>query len=134
MNNPISELREALKTVLDGECGYYADEAPDEAIYPYRVGKLTVSYDEAGSTSEVWTFELDYWTAGKSYMALYDQERADRGDGDLINPSGLDRRRLALPHGYAYIVHDQFMPIEDPDRNLRRLRASYTIRLYNAKE
>lgn len=130
--SPVNELREWLKTQLGD--GYYADEAPDEAVYPYRVGQLTSSFDEVGSTCEVWTFELDYWTAGKSYGVLYDLERSDRGDGDIIDPTGLDRSRAELAHGYAHLTHESLMPVEDPDRNMRRLRASYTIRLYYVKE
>lgn len=130
--SPVNELREWLKTKMGA--GYYADEAPDEATYPYRVGQLTASYDEVGSTSEVWTFELDYWTAGKSYIPLYELERSDRGDGDIIDPTGLDRSRAELAHGYAYLTHESLMPVEDPDRSMRRLRASYTIRLYYVKE
>lgn len=131
MSNAINELRAWLNTELGAS--FFMDEAPDDAEYPYKVGRLGPSYENEDGISETFSFDVDYWNFGKGYVELYDMAFADRGDGGPIDPSGLDHRRVQLDHGYAFITFGSFLPVEDPDRALRRLRASYDIRLYHTR-
>ncbi len=118
MIHPINELKVILNILLGST--YYADEAPDNAVYPYRVGTFGPSFDD--EQSEVFAFELDYWAQGKSYIVINERLRSDR--------TVLDYLRMPLTHGYAVMHYDSSVPIADADNDLRRVRASYTVRIY----
>ncbi len=122
----INEFRAALKTYLGTD--YYWLEAPETAVYPYRVGSFNGSFDD--EVSEVFAFELDYWNDGKSSSDLYTLIKSDCGDGNPYNPTGLNHKRFNLTTGTAFIAKDNQIEVEDPDKNIRHIRVSYTVRMY----
>lgn len=123
----INEFRAALENYFPS--GYYADEAPDTATYPYRVSSFGGSFDEENST--IAALEIDYWTSGKSYAAIYDMAEEDIGDGNTANPTGLNKRRFELTSGTVFLMLDTPpFPITDPDKDLRRVRVSYSAKFF----
>lgn len=122
----LNEIKAALRSHLGAN--YYHEEAPEDATYPYRVGFFGPSFDD--DPAEVFALEIDYWDEGKSTARLDDLIDADAGDGDLINPTGLNRCRIAVTGGYAVFAYDTNVPVTDADKNYRHRRVSYTMRLY----
>lgn len=119
---------EALKRELNTLLGesYYFEDAPGSAAYPYRVGSFGPSYDDI--SAEVLSFELDYW--GNTNADIEDAISADLGNGDPINPTGLNYKRISKSDVSAFIVFDSRVNVPDPDRDIKHVRVSYTIRLY----
>ena len=121
-----NEIKAALRTALGAS--FYFEESPEQAAYPYRVGSFGSSFDD--EVAEVAYLELDYWGQGKSTAALDDLIEADAGDGDRLQPTGLNKRRIALPSGYVALAMDGCVPVEDPDRTIRHRRVTYSMRIY----
>jgi|LSQX01.2.fsa_nt_gb hypothetical protein len=119
-----SELKALIKSHL-GDSYYYSD-APESATYPYRVGELATSFND--ENSEVFQFELDYW--GRKDTDLDNLIGADAGNGNSINPSGLHNAILRGSKTVAFFTREGQTSIADPDRNLRRIRVTYTVRTY----
>lgn len=108
---------------------YYYGEAPETAHAPYRVATLASSYTDG--ECEVWSLELDYWSNGKTEDAINEMIAADRGNGNIVTPSGMDKLRIDLNNGYVYIFYDGAQSVIDPDKRIRHKRASYYVRIYN---
>lgn len=118
-------LKRELNTILGSS--YYFERAPGAAEYPYRVGSFGPSYDDI--SAEVLSFELDYW--GNSNADIEDDIAADLGNGDLFNSSGLNYKRINKSDVSAFITFDGRVNVPDPDRDIKHVRVSYTIRLYH---
>lgn len=120
------ELQIALNAMLGSD--FYFDAAPREAAYPYRVGSFSPSFDD--EVAEVFYLELDYWDTGKTTERIYSMAEADAGNGDTAAPTGLNRAKIQLESGYAVLCKDKTVPLTDEDAKKRRVRISYTVRLY----
>lgn len=117
-------LKRELNTILGSS--YYFERAPGDAEYPYRVGSFGPSYDDI--SAEVLSFELDYW--GNTNADIDSKIVADSGNGDPINPTGLTNRRINKADVSAFITFDSRVSVPDPDKDIKHVRISYTIRLY----
>ena len=117
----VNDLKEALVQKL-GDHYYYA-QAPTAAAYPYRVAHVGTGIDQI--SHEQLSLEIDYW--GPKLSDLRDMIDADRGNGDPISPTGLDRMGVGTG---AWLTFDQTTSVEDADKEIKHIRASYYVILY----
>lgn len=122
----LSEFKTALKTYLGS--AYYYKKAKTTATYPFCVGSFNGSFDD--EISEVFAFELDYWDDGSDDSVLFDLIDTDMGDGDPVNPTGLNKKKFQLATGSVVLAKDTQFSVDDPDTNIIHIRVSMTARIY----
>ena len=122
----LSEFKTALKTYLGAT--YYYRKAPSTATYPYKVGSFNGSFDD--ENAEVYALELDYWDDGNDDDAVYTLIAADMGNGDSVNPTGLNKKKFHLASGTVVLAKDTEVQVEDPDNEIIHIRVSMTARIY----
>lgn len=127
MASVLNEFRTALNSYFTSGTHYFR-EAPESATYPYRVSSFNGSFDD--EISEVFALEMDYWTSGKSDSALYAWIDTDSGNGNPSNPTGLNKKKFHCSSGTVIMERDSIVSVDDPDKNIRHIRVSYTARVY----
>ena len=127
----VIEIRKAVTTYLKTiHPRLYYQVAPDNAQKPYLVYDLPNSIDDG--SMERFVLEIDGWdspenddtTALETLMGNID------GDGDKLNPSGLNRKTITVNElGMIFYRENRLSPLDD-DKRIRRRKYVYQIRTF----
>lgn len=109
----------------------YFEPVSDKAQYPYLVIDMAPSFDDGEGTETV-PVEIDGWDAPADgdTMALEELMSRMNGDGNIKNPTGLDKRTLTDGKIYVTFHLESKAPLTDPDTRIRRRKYRYTSRIY----
>lgn len=112
----------------------YSEAAPDDARYPYLVFNFPVNTDD-GESSGTATADIDGWDApgDGDTTALEILMARVNGNGEITNPTGLNKLTLASDTLKASFYLDRKIPLTDPDPRIRRRKYIYQVRLFELK-
>lgn len=124
----MSNLRKDIQTFLkskhpdvDGKARVHAEQAPDDAVYPFVVYDLPNSIDDG--VMENFVLELDFWDDKTDTTEL----EALCEDVD----SALHRRTVKVSSSLAATFYrENRLQIRDTDKRLRRRQYVYQVRVH----
>lgn len=126
------ELRKLLQAYLKTiHPRVFFQTAPEPQSYPYLVIDFPNLYDDGESSSMV-TVDIDGWDAPADgdTTALETMMAVVNGNGDIVNPTGLNKRTLASDTLKASFYLDRKIPLTDPDPRIRRRKYVYQVRVF----
>lgn len=131
-------IREAIQNianVLDPEVKVYYENSSDQAAFPY----IVFDFDQINTPDEAGdSFVLDI--DGYDAPSNGDDTRLDTlmynldGNGDLINPTGLNQKIVETNQLYATLNRVDRQPIPEPDKTIKRRRYSYQVSVFEKEE
>lgn len=107
----------------------YFQDAPSTAPYPY----LVIDFHSVpnGEGQEIITVDIDGWDRPKNGDTTEVETLMDliNGNGDIFEPTGLDKRTLTTEDLVVSFYLDNRMPLTDPDKSIKRRKYIYQARL-----
>lgn len=125
MVNFIKSIRDYLLTKSDR---VYFQRAPDTAPFPYVVFDLPTSNDTR--PSQDFYLEIDGWDNNQDTNALENLIDSIDGDGDNLNPTGLNNKTLSTVDVTATFHRQNRGNIPDEDKRINRRQLRYSVRVY----
>ncbi len=128
----MSQLKDLLKAYLKTiHPRVYYEDAPESANYPYLVFDFPNNLSD-GESVDVVVIDIDGWdvpndgdiTPLESLMALVN------GNGNLDNPTGLDKKTLTAENMAVTFYLDNKLNLRDDDKRIRRRKYIYQARLF----
>jgi hypothetical protein len=110
----------------------YFQFAPTDADFPYIVYHFpNVSSD--GELQEINVVDIDGWDRPENgdTTVLENLMSKINGNGDLINPTGLNKRLLSNNNVAVSFYLDTKLPLTDTDPLIKRRKYVYQARLFN---
>lgn len=106
----------------------YKAKAPATAQFPYITFRLPSSFNT--NPSEDFTLEVDTWDDKEDTTALETLADSIDGDGDSLNPTGLDKKTIVSNGLTATFYREARGEIEDDDPRINRRQLRYRVRTY----
>ncbi len=106
----------------------YYELAPETATMPYIVFDLPNSFT-SGEYEETFVLDIECWDVPgtDSSVNIETIMESINGDGNIINPTGLDKATLAGLSAIAFVSLEQRLSIQDDDKRIKRKRYTYTV-------
>jgi hypothetical protein len=124
------ELRKALLTYLKTiHPRVYFQVAPEEAQYPYIVFDFPNTLFD-GEYQENVSVHIDGWDNNPDTTALESLMALINGNGELVNPTGLDKKTLISDTIAARFGLENKIPLRDDDPRIRRRKYIYQARIF----
>lgn len=125
------ELQKQIITFLRTKASrVYLEYAPTDAVFPYVIYDLPSSY-AGDSDREDFVLEIDVWDNSKDTTVLETLSGSIDGNGDIFNPTGLNRKNIYVDGKLAATCYREarFM-IRDEDNRINHRQLRYTIQTY----
>jgi hypothetical protein len=126
------ELRKVIKNYLKSiHPRVYFQTAPGDAVYPYIVYDFP-SINSDGETQEIIIVDIDGWDRPDfgDTTQLENLMSSINGNGDLTNPTGLNKRTLDAAEIVASFYLDTKLPLTDTDPLIKKRKYIYQARLF----
>jgi hypothetical protein len=126
------EFRKVLNNYLKSiHPRVYFQAAPGDADYPYIVYDFP-SINSDGETQEIIIVDIDGWDRPDSgdTTQLENLMSSINGNGDLTNPTGLNKKTLDAAEIVASFYLDSKLPLTDTDPLIKRRKYIYQARLF----
>ena len=109
----------------------YFQDAPDDAVPPYITFDIT-DMPADGEGFQTAAIDVDGWDMpiDDDTTALEDLMQTINGDGDILNPTGLDKKTLIAPGLAVTLYLDRKIPLKDTDPRIRRRKYIYQARIF----
>jgi len=102
--------------------------APKDAVYPYVVYDLpSDGYVGAGDD---YGLEIDLWDDKQDTMDLENLADSIEGDGDFLNPTGLNQSTVYYNGCYATFYKENRYPVPDEEESINRIQLRYRAKVY----
>jgi hypothetical protein len=127
------ELRKAINTYLRTiHQRVYFQSAPSDAPFPYVVYDIPNINDD-GELQELIIIDIDGWDRPEkgNTMPLEFLMDSINGDGDLINPTGLNKRTLTAEKIAVSFYLETKLTLTDTDPLIKRRKYTYQAKLFN---
>ena len=127
------ELRKVLNNYLKSiHPRVFFQTAPSDATFPYVVYDFPNISDD-GELQEIILIDIDGWDRPDNgdTMPLENLMASIDGDGDLINPTGLNKRTLAAEKIAVSLYLETKLPLTDTDPLIKRRKYTYQAKLFN---
>lgn len=123
MINECKQLKEFLKTKCNNV--FYV-EAPEKALMPYIVYSLPSAYED--DEFDIFTLDVDFWGTKEQLIALEELASSVKGNGYLINPTGLNRGTFYNNDVAFTLYADTEVRPPDNEPRIRRIKQTYQLR------
>ena len=125
----VKALRAAIQDFLKSvHPRVHYHRADPNGAYPRLVFDLPTSFDDGNF--EIFQLEVDGWDNNPDTSALEDLMAAVDGDGDLDNPTGLNKRTIDADNLTAQVYREQRLSVPDDDPRIRHRQYTYQVRVF----
>lgn len=110
----------------------YFQNAPEDAIFPYLVYDFP-NIGSDGELQEIIVVDIDGWDRpGNGDTTILENLMAKvNGNGDLMLPTGLNKRLLIADRIAVSFYLESKIPLIDEDPSILRRKYTYQARLFN---
>lgn len=123
------ELSKAIRTYLLTKCPrVFKTKAPATAQFLYTTFKLPSSFNT--NPSEDFTLEVNTWDNKEDTTALETLTDSIDGDGDPLNPTGLNFKTIISGNLTATFYRETRGEVDDDDPRISRRQLRYRVRVY----
>jgi hypothetical protein len=127
MNNELKEeIFEFLKTKINS---VHFKDASSKTALPYCIFNLTNS-SIIVNNREDYILEITLWDKNADTNIIDNIRDSINGDGDIFNPSGLDRKTFFLDNNIGKCYKEGQLDIIDQEKNIERRQINYIIKLF----
>jgi hypothetical protein len=113
-----------LRKILEELIGGYSEDAPSDAVYPYKVFSLRKLTEDSGISQ--YNLEVNVWDQHEYYSRA--ETIMDKLEKKLNKQTFLGEKML------IYTYNGQRENVEDTDKSIKRVREQFEMRVVEREE